>query len=64
MLNELSENPTSREITDKSIIEKLINAKVNLGLSVPIKGRKIIKCTDELEEELFKRVKTKFQRRM
>ena len=40
VLNELNEivNPTLRE--DKSIVGKLINAKVNLGLSTPIKARK------------------------
>ena len=39
MLNELNGivNPTLRERIDKSIIRKLINAKVNFGLSAPIK---------------------------
>ena len=39
MLGELSdiENPTLREIIDKSIVEKLIKAKVNFGLGHPIK---------------------------
>ena len=33
-------NPTLRERIDKSIVEKLINAKVNFGLGAPIKTRK------------------------
>ena len=39
MLGELSGigNPTLRERIDKSIVGKLINAKVNFGLGVPIK---------------------------
>ena len=39
MLGELNEimNPTSRERIDKSIVEKLIKAKVNFGLCIPIK---------------------------
>ena len=39
MLNELNEivNPTLRERIDKSIVGKLINAKVNFGLGAPIK---------------------------
>ena len=42
MLNELNGivNPTLRERSDKSIVEKLINAKVNLGLGAPIKQKK------------------------
>ena len=41
MLNELNEivNPTLRERIDKSIVEKLINAKVNFGLVAPIKPK-------------------------
>ena len=39
MLNELNGivNPASRGRIDKSIVGKLINAKVNLGLGAPIK---------------------------
>ena len=39
MVGELSEivNPTLREIIDKAIVGKLINAKVNFGLCAPIK---------------------------
>ena len=33
-------NPTLRERIDKSIVGKLINAKVNFGLGAPIKARK------------------------
>ena len=65
MLNELNEivNPTLRERTDKSIVGKLINAKVNFGLGAPIKTKKIPKFTDELAEDLYKPVTRKFQRR-
>ena len=45
-------NPTLRKRIDKSIVGKLINAKVNFGLSAPIKIKKILKFTDELAEEL------------
>ena len=34
-------NPTLRERIDKSIVGKLINAKVNFGLGAPIKAKKI-----------------------
>ena len=39
MLGEFKEivNATLRERIDKSIVEKLINAKVNFGLGLPIK---------------------------
>ena len=39
MLDELSGivNPTLRERIDKTIVGKLINAKVNFGLGAPIK---------------------------
>ena len=47
--------------TDKSIVGKLINAKVKFGLGHPVK--KILKFTDELAEELYKLVTRKFQRR-
>ena len=42
MLDELNGivNPTLREIIDKSIDEKLINAKVNFGLGAPIKAKR------------------------
>ena len=54
ILNELNGivNPNLRERIDKSLVGKLINAKVNLGLGAPIEGTKIIKFTDELAEEL------------
>ena len=44
MLGELSEifNPTLRERIDKSIVGKLIRAKVNFGLGAPIKAQKKI----------------------
>ena len=43
MLGELNGivNPTLRERTDKSIVGKLINAKVNFGLGHPVKNSKI-----------------------
>ena len=42
MLNELNEfmNPTLMERIHKSIVGKLINAKVNFGLGAPIKAKK------------------------
>ena len=42
MLNKSNEivNPTLRERVDKSIVEKLINAKVNFELGAPIKAKK------------------------
>ena len=42
MLGELNGivNPTLRERIDKSIVGKLIKAKVNLGLGHPLKGKK------------------------
>ena len=63
MLGELSGivNPTLRERIDKSIVGKLIKAKVNFGLGLLIK--KIIKFANELAEELYKPVTRKFQRR-
>ena len=41
MLGELSGivNPTLRERIDKSIVGKLISAKVNFGLGASIKGK-------------------------
>ena len=50
MLEELNGvvNPTLRERLEKSIVEKLINAKVNFWLDAPIKAKKILKFTDDL----------------
>ena len=63
MLGELNGivNPTLRERIDKSIVGKLIRAKVNFGVGHPIK--KNLKFTNELAEELYKPVTRKFQRR-
>ena len=65
MLGELNGvvNQTLRERIDKSIVGKLINAKVNFGLGGAIKAKKILKFTDDLAEELYKPVTRKFQRR-
>ena len=65
MLGELSGivNPTLRERIDKSIVGKLIRAKVNFGLGAPIKEKKYLKFTDDLADELYKPVTRKFQRR-
>ena len=60
-LNEIV-NLTWRERIDKSIVGKLINAKVNFALGAPIKLKKIPKFTYELVEELYKPVTRKFQR--
>ena len=64
MLDELSGivNPTLRERIDKSIVGKLIKAKVNFGLGHPIKKTNL-KFTNELAEKLYKPVTRKFQRR-
>ena len=51
-----------RERIDKSIVGKLIRAKVNFGLRAPIKT-KTNKFTDELADELHKPVTRKFQRK-
>ena len=42
MLDELNDivNPTLREIMDKSIVGKLINSKVNVGLGETTKAKK------------------------
>ena len=56
-------NQTLRERIDKSIVGKLINAKVNFGLGAPIKAKKILKFTDEIAEELYKPVTRKFKTR-
>ena len=44
--------PTLRERIDKSIVGKLINAKVYFGLGASLKRKKILKFTDELAEVL------------
>ena len=51
MLCELSGivNQTLRERIDKSIVGKLIKAKVDFELGTPVKGRKILKFTDNLQ---------------
>ena len=49
-------NPTLRERIDKSIVGKLINAKVHFGFGAPMKAKKILKFSDELAEELYKPV--------
>ena len=54
-------DPTLRERIDKSIVGKLIKAKVNFGLCHPIKKK--LKFTNELAEKLYKSVTRKFQRR-
>ena len=54
-------NPTLRERIDKSIVGKLIKAKVDFGLGHPIKQN--LKFTIEQAEELYKPVTRKFQRR-
>ena len=54
-------NQTLRKRINKSIVGKLIKAKVNFGLDHPIKQK--IKFTNELAEELYKPVTRKFQRR-
>ena len=66
MLGELSGivNPTLRERLDKSIVSKLIQAKVNFDLEAPIKAKKNLKFTDDLADELYKPVTRKFQRRV
>ena len=63
MLGELSGivNTNLRERIAKSIVGKLIKAKVNFGLGHPIKNK--LKFTNELGEELYKPVTRKFQRR-
>ena len=67
MLNQLNEfiYPTLRERIDKSIVGKLINAKVNFCwvLNQKLKAKNILKFTDELGEERYKPVTRKFQRR-
>ena len=57
-------NPTLRKRIDKSIVGKLINAKVNFWLGAPMKAKKSLKFTDGLVEELYKPVTRKFQRRV
>ena len=55
-------NPTLRERIDKSIVGKLINTKVNLGLGAIIKTKKILKFTYDLAEKLYKPVTRNLQR--
>ena len=55
-------NLTLRERIYKEIVERLINAKVNLGFGAPMKAKKVLKFA-ELAEELYKPVTSKFQRR-
>ena len=50
-LNEIV-NPTLRERIDKSVVGKVINAKVNFELGAPIKAKQILKFSDGLAEEL------------
>ena len=54
MLGELNGivNATLRERIDKAIVGKLIKAKVNFGLGLPIKTN--FKFTNELAEKLYK----------
>ena len=56
-------NPTLRERIDKSIVGKLIRAKVNFGLGAPIKTKTNLKFTDDLADKLYEPVTRKFQRR-
>ena len=65
MLHELSEivNTILWERIDKSLVGKLINAKVNFGVGAPIKAKRNPKIYYELAEELYKPVTRKFQRR-
>ena len=66
MLNELNgiANQTLRERIYKSIAGKLTNAKGNIGFGAPIKIKQFLRLTDELAEEVYKRVTRKFQRRV
>ena len=61
MLGELNGivNRTLRENIDKSMVGKLINAKVKFGLGHSV--NKYIKFTDELAEELYKPVTRKLR---
>ena len=63
MLGELNGivKPTFMERIDKSIVGKLMKAKVNFGLSPPIKTN--LKFTNELAEQIYKPVTRKCQRR-
>ena len=65
MLGELSviAIPTLKERIDRSIVGKLIKAKVNFGLGAPMKAKQILKVTDKHAEELYKPVTRKFQNR-
>ena len=63
MLGELSGIviPSLRQRIEKSIIGKLIKAKVNFGLGHPVKL--FFKFTNDLAEELHKPVSKKYDRR-
>ena len=65
MLGELNAivTPTLREGIDKTIVGKLINAKVNFGLGAPMKAKQILKFTDEHAGKRYKSVTRQFQRR-
>ena len=54
-------NPTLREKIGKSIVGKIIKAKVNVGFGHPVDKK--FKFSNELAEELYKPVTRKFQRR-
>ena len=54
-------NSTLRKRIDKSIVGKVINAKVNFGLGASIKANKILKLTDDLEVELYRPVTRNFR---
>ena len=56
MLDELNGivNPNLSERIDKSIVGKVINAKLGFGLGAP---KKNLNFTNELEEELHKQVR-------
>ena len=56
-------NPTLREGIGKSIVGKLIKAKVNFGFNLGHPIKKKLKFTNELAEKLCKPVTRKFQRR-
>ena len=53
-------NPTARERMDRSIVRPIIGTKARFGLGV---GKKKVRWSDELAEELHKPVRRKFQKR-
>ena len=53
--------PNFKERIDKSIVGKIIKAKVHFGLGHPVK--KILTFTNEPAEELHKPVSKQFERR-